>query len=131
MLDTITGLRAAGVPVAVVSNSLGDDCYRGYDLATLADVVVVSAEVGVRKPSRRIYALACELLGVEPTEALMVDDLQQNLDGAARLGTRGLLHSPTTPTARLLSDWFAAAPALRTAAADAAPTTMIRTTREE
>ncbi|MGV9478664.1 HAD family hydrolase [Gordonia aichiensis] len=45
----------------------------------------MSSEVGVRKPSRRIYALACERLGVDPAAAVMVDDLQQNLDGAARL----------------------------------------------
>lgn len=78
-------------------------------------------EVGVRKPSRRIYALACGLLGVEPTDALMLDDLQQSLDGAARLGIRGRLHSPTTPTAALLTDWFATAPGLATATANAAP----------
>ena len=37
MLAALAGLRAAGVPVAIVSNSLGDDCYRGYDLTALAE----------------------------------------------------------------------------------------------
>lgn len=107
MLDAIAGLRSRGVPVAIVSNSLGDDCYRGYDLAALADAVVISGEVGVRKPSRRIYALACAWLGVDAADTVLVDDLQHNLDGAARLGIRGLLHTPGAPTPARLDDWFA------------------------
>lgn len=98
MVDGLTALRAAGVPVALVTNQFGRDCYRGFDLEALADEVVVSTELGVRKPSRRIYAVACERLGVQPDEAVMVDDLQHNLDGAARLGIAGVLHTdaPTT-----------------------------------
>jgi putative hydrolase of the HAD superfamily len=80
------------VPVALVTNQFGQDCYEGFDLDALADVVVVSSQVGVRKPSRRIYATACERLGVAPADAVMVDDIQHNLDGAARLGIEGVLH---------------------------------------
>ncbi len=109
MLDAMRGLRARGVPVAIVSNSLGDDCYRGYDLAELADVVVASGEVGVRKPARRMYTIACERLGVAPEDTVMIDDLQQNLDGAARLGIRGLLHSDGAETVRVLDGWFSPA----------------------
>ncbi|WP_332873357.1 HAD family hydrolase [Nocardia aurea] len=65
--------------MAIVSNSLGDDCYRGFDLHAIADVVVISSEIGVRKPSRRIYEVACEQLDVEPAACLMIDDLDQNL----------------------------------------------------
>jgi putative hydrolase of the HAD superfamily len=92
MVDGLAALRAAGVPVALVTNQFGQDCYEGFDLDALADVVVVSSQVGVRKPSRRIYAIACERLGVTPTDAVMVDDIQHNLDGAARLGIEGVLH---------------------------------------
>jgi putative hydrolase of the HAD superfamily len=68
MLDALVALRAAGVPVALVTNALGRDCYDGFDLDALADVVVISSAVGVRKPSRRIYANACERLGVAPAD---------------------------------------------------------------
>ena len=102
----IEDLRAAGVPIALVSNAFGRDCYAGFDLDALADVVVISSEVGVRKPSRRIYAIACQRLGMDPRQAVMVDDLQQNLDGAARLGIAGVLHTDAADTRKQLSERF-------------------------
>jgi putative hydrolase of the HAD superfamily len=102
----VEGLRAAHVPIALVSNAFGRDCYAGFDLAALADVVVISSEIGIRKPSRKIYAIACERLGVDPQQAVMVDDLQQNLDGAARLGIAGILHTNAADTAKQLSGRF-------------------------
>lgn len=98
MVEGLTALRTAGVPVALVTNQFGRDCYRGFDLPALADEVVVSTELGVRKPSRRIYAVACERLGVAPEDAVMVDDIQHNLDGAARLGIAGVLHTSAQTT---------------------------------
>jgi putative hydrolase of the HAD superfamily len=102
----IEDLRSAGVPIALVSKAFGRDCYAKFDLNTLADVVVISSEVGVRKPSRRIYAIACERLGVAPEQAIMIDDLQQNLDGAARLGIAGVLHTEAADTRKQLDERF-------------------------
>jgi putative hydrolase of the HAD superfamily len=102
----IEDLRASGVPIALVSNAFGRDCYAGFDLDAHADVVVISSEVGIRKPSRRIYAIACERLGIDPRQAVMVDDLQQNLDGAARLGIAGVLHTDAADTGQQLSERF-------------------------
>src|ERR1700742_4409420 len=102
----IEDLRTAGVPIALVSNAFGRDCYAGFDLDALADAVVISSEVGIRKPSRKIYAIACERLGIDPHQAVMVDDLQQNLDGAARLGIAGVLHTDATDTRKQLSERF-------------------------
>ncbi len=102
----IEDLRAAGFPIALVSNAFGRNCYAGFDLDALADVVVISSEVGIRKPSRKIYAIACERLGIDPQRAVMVDDLQQNLDGAARLGIAGVLHTDAADTRAQLSERF-------------------------
>lgn len=106
MVRLVGDLRAAGHPVALVSNAFGRDCYAGFVLEDLADEVVISSEVGIRKPSRRIYAIACERLGVAPEDALMIDDLQQNLDGAARLGIAGVLHTDAETTRRQLESTF-------------------------
>lgn len=103
MLAALAEVRRAGVPVAIVSNALGSMLYDGVDLAEIADSAVISSEIGVRKPSRQIYRVACERLGVAPEVALMVDDLQQNLDGAARIGIRGILHTDTRTTIEALS----------------------------
>ncbi|NEB79157.1 HAD family phosphatase [Streptomyces sp. SID14478] len=106
MLALVARVRADGYRVGMLSNSLGDDCYAGYDLTALFDAVTVSGEIGVRKPSRRAYAVACERLGVRPEETVMVDDLEQNITAAARLGIAGVVHREARTTraelARLL-----------------------------
>jgi putative hydrolase of the HAD superfamily len=106
MLDAVAALRAAGLKTAMVTNSFGRDCYAGFDLDAIADVVVISGQVGIRKPSRRIYALACEQLGVAPEACVLVDDIQHNLDGAAKLGIAGVLHVDAAQTVRELDERF-------------------------
>lgn len=106
MLSAVARLRSDGVPVAIVSNAFGDDCYRGVDLDAIADTVVISSDVGVRKPSRRIYRIACERLGADPAACVMIDDLRHNLDGAERLGIRGLHHLNSTATVHRLAEIF-------------------------
>lgn len=98
MVDLVREVRAAGVPVALVSNSLGRECYAKVDLDELFDVTVISGRVGVRKPSREIYRISCERLGVDPRECVLVDDLEHNLVGAARLGIRGVHHRTAEET---------------------------------
>lgn len=56
------------------------------EVASLFDVVVASADVGVRKPEVRFYELACCRLGVEPSRAVFLDDLGVNLSPARRMG---------------------------------------------
>ncbi|HET9608264.1 MAG TPA: HAD-IA family hydrolase [Acidimicrobiales bacterium] len=50
------------------------------------DVIVESSRVGVRKPDPAIYRLACDELGVEPDEAVFLDDLGINLKPARAMG---------------------------------------------
>jgi putative hydrolase of the HAD superfamily len=50
------------------------------------DFVIESSVVGIRKPNPRIYQMACDRLGIEPSEALFIDDLGINLKPARALG---------------------------------------------
>jgi putative hydrolase of the HAD superfamily len=50
------------------------------------DQVIESSKVGVRKPDPRFYELACELLEIEPSEAVFLDDLGVNLKPAKAMG---------------------------------------------
>ena len=56
------------------------------DVLDLFDHVVESSRVGVRKPDRRFYEIACETAGVEPREVVFLDDLGVNLKPAAAMG---------------------------------------------
>ena len=50
------------------------------------DEIVESSVVGVRKPERRFYEIACERLGVDPQECVFLDDLGVNLKPARAMG---------------------------------------------
>ena len=106
MVDAVTKIKQAGVPVAIVSNSMGDRGYESFDMTQLADVIVISGEHGVRKPSRRLYQIACDGLGVDPPNCVMVDDVPRNLSGAARLGIRGVHHTNAADTIQQLNELF-------------------------
>jgi putative hydrolase of the HAD superfamily len=99
VLDLIRRVRAAGVPVGVLSNSWGTgeyDPYRGYDLEANFDAVVVSDQVGLRKPDPQIYIRTAAGIGVPPDECVFVDDTAANLPGAVELGM-AVVHFTSTP----------------------------------
>ena len=54
------------------------------------DLRVFSAEEGVRKPDPEIYVRALSRLGVAPAEAIFVDDLLKNVEGARQVGMHAL-----------------------------------------
>jgi putative hydrolase of the HAD superfamily len=60
---------------------VGHESVLGY-----FDVVVESSRAGCRKPDPHFYRIACELLAIEPTEAVFLDDLGINLKPARAMG---------------------------------------------
>ena len=89
--------HAAGVRTALVSNSWGVHRYPHELFDELFDGVVISAEEGIRKPSRRMYQLGAERAGVRADQCVFVDDLPFNLTPAEKLGMATIHHtSPET-----------------------------------
>ena len=65
----------------------GDDrAAQSARIMALFDVIVESSVEGVRKPQPRIYQIACERLGVAPSQAVFLDDLGINLKPARAMG---------------------------------------------
>lgn len=54
------------------------------------DVLVISAEARLAKPDPRIYHHALNALGVNPEEAVFVDDFSENIDACRKLGMKGV-----------------------------------------
>jgi putative hydrolase of the HAD superfamily len=104
MYDTIRALRGAGFGTALLSNSWGCDEYPRADFPALFDVVVISAEVGMRKPEERIFRHAAQALGLETQECVFIDDVQANIDAAVACGMTGVLHTEAAATAAALQD---------------------------
>jgi len=87
-------LRARGIRLAVVSNwdSRLRRILKDRGLAAYFDAVVISAEVGWRKPHAAIFRRALEALGVAPGEALHVgDSVGDDVEGARASGIRPVL----------------------------------------
>lgn len=80
-----------GVPTALLSNSWGNEYPREL-WAGMFDAVLISGEVGLRKPEPEIYLLAAERLGLSPDECVFVDDLKINVRGAVAVGMVGVHH---------------------------------------
>ncbi len=64
----------------------GDRGEHAAEVLELFDVVVESSTAGVRKPDQRFYEIACGLLGIEPQQAVFLDDLGVNLKPARAMG---------------------------------------------
>lgn len=85
-------LRAGGVRTALLSNSWGTDGYPTELLHRTFDVLVISGEVGLRKPDPAIFELTSSRLDVPLDECVFVDDHPANLAAAADLGMATVLH---------------------------------------
>jgi putative hydrolase of the HAD superfamily len=62
-----------------------------WQIADAFDHIVISAEVGVKKPDPRIFHLALDGLEVSPRETVFIDDFEENVKGASDLGIHTIL----------------------------------------
>ena len=102
MFDLVQDLKNAGVRVALLSNSWGNT-YPRDRIDAVFDLVVISAEVGMRKPNPDIFAHALDLLDVPPERVVFIDDAEPNTDAAARLGMHTVLHTDPEDTRKKLA----------------------------
>jgi epoxide hydrolase-like predicted phosphatase len=98
MLDAVRRAHAAGVRTGLVSNSWGTHRYPHELFDELFDGVVISGELGIRKPSRRMYELGAERAGVPAERCVYVDDLPFNLTPAEQLGMATVHHTSAETT---------------------------------
>jgi putative hydrolase of the HAD superfamily len=103
MIGAVRKARAAGVATGLITNSWGLGIYERAPM-DLFDATVISGDVGLHKPQPEIYRLACERLGVEPGDAVFVDDLRENVAGAEAVGMAAVLHRDSAATIAELED---------------------------
>lgn len=98
MVDAVRTARSSGVRTGLVSNSWGTTRYPRELLGELFDGIVISGEVGVRKPTLRIYELGAEAIELPPAACAFVDDLPFNLPPARELGMSAVHHTSAEQT---------------------------------
>jgi putative hydrolase of the HAD superfamily len=98
MVQAVRSARAAGVRTGLISNSWGTSRYPHELLQELFDGVVLSGEVGIRKPAARIYELGAQAIALAPSRCVFVDDLPFNLPPAQELGMATVHHTEPAGT---------------------------------
>lgn len=98
MNEVVRRAHRTGIRTALLSNSWGNSYPRdGWD--QMFDVVVISGEVGMRKPEPEIYLHVAQLLRLGPAECVFVDDLSVNVAAAVKVGMVGIHHRSYDDTA--------------------------------
>ncbi len=92
---TLETLRTRGLAIRIGSNfdARLRAIVRGLpDLAALSEALVISSEVGYRKPHPEFFQAVCDSFDLPPGRILCVgDDLENDVLGAERAGLCGLL----------------------------------------
>lgn len=98
MVAAVAAARRAGVKTGLISNSWGTSRYPRPLLEELFEGIVISGEVGMRKPNPRIYELGAQQIGLPPERCVFVDDLPFNLPPAQELGMATIHHTSPQET---------------------------------
>ena len=100
-------LRQAGYPLYALSNWSAETyprvCAR-FEFLGWFDQVLLSGEVGLRKPDPAIYRILLERVGRRAEECIFIDDTLENIHTAAELGFQVIhFHSPSQLRAALVA----------------------------
>jgi epoxide hydrolase-like predicted phosphatase len=109
MQAAVARARAQGIRTGLISNSWGTRRYDRELLARLFDGVVISGEIGIRKPTPEIYERGARAVELDPAECVFVDDLPFNLPPAAELGMTTVHHVDDRQTIAELERLFGVA----------------------
>jgi len=106
LLEFIKNLHP-GYKVGLLSNAwdnLRQTMHTRWNIDGLFDELVISAEVGMVKPNPRIFQLVLEKLGVQPAEAIFIDDMLVNVDAARQQGLAAIQFLNTQQTLASLQE---------------------------
>lgn len=106
MWEVVGRIHGHGVRTALLSNSWGVDGYPVERLESVFETLVISGEVGLRKPDPEIYRLTAKRLDLPADECVFIDDLDRNVEAAEQVGMLGIHHTDLTVTVEALEDAF-------------------------
>jgi epoxide hydrolase-like predicted phosphatase len=103
----LSGLKKQGFRLYYLSNfpkDVFDEIKSGYYFFKYFDGGIISSEVHVTKPHKRIYELLLEKYALNANECLFIDDLEPNIRAAELLGMKGLVTYGSAEISGVLSD---------------------------
>jgi FMN phosphatase YigB (HAD superfamily) len=105
----LAALLAPHYPLAIISNTNEAHIVHAeaaYSFFSLFPVRIYSHQVKTMKPRREIYQAALKALGgIDPQEALFIDDLETNILGAVELGWQTIHLRPEVDLRQALASY--------------------------
>jgi HAD superfamily hydrolase (TIGR01509 family) len=105
----LAALLAPHYPLAIISNTNEahiSHAEAAYSFFSLFPVRTYSHQVRTMKPKREIYELTLAALGgIDPQEALFIDDLETNVLGAVELGWQTIHLRPEVDLRQALASY--------------------------
>jgi putative hydrolase of the HAD superfamily len=101
MVALLRDIRGRAVPLAVLSttNAVDWPYVRKLEVTQLLESwntpFILSYEYGAIKPEAKLYTAALSALNSTPQDAVYVDDIQENVDAAVKLGMTGIVYNCT------------------------------------
>lgn len=93
-VSTLSNLKAQGFQLGIISNNMVEfvtPCLKFLGIGGLFDLVVISGEVGLGKPSPAIFKHAISMLRMDAAETAMVGDSPEaDIIGAAGAGMKSV-----------------------------------------
>lgn len=105
-LGILQGLAASDqLVMATVNNesrAMNEYRLQKFGLAEWLSAFFTSCYVGLRKPDRRIYQIALDVLRSDPEETVFIDDRAENAEAAASLGMHAIRYEGSAQLAAQL-----------------------------
>ena len=97
VMKIVSNLKQQGLKLAILSNTIEPHAKvnREKGIYSPFKVVILSYEVGIRKPDPKIYKITLNKLCVKAEEAVFVDDSDKNVEAAITLGIHGIVFKNT------------------------------------
>ncbi len=90
----VLGLKHKGYKVYILSN-YGEGsfkkCLPRFPFMNHVDGAVISYQTKMLKPEQGIYKFICDKYDINPQNAVFLDDLEENVEGARKFGLHGIV----------------------------------------
>lgn len=108
VIDLIKRQKAAGQRIALLSNDSPAliEKLRRLKIASLFDPLIVSAHIGVMKPEPAAYHAVLDEMDWNAGDAVFIDDMITNVQGARDVGMIGVLYKPDLDLAAALAPYL-------------------------
>ena len=104
LIEEIHKLRENYITVLLTNfpAHLNEFLETGWDVEVAFDHIIASCDVKLLKPDKRMYRLALDAIGCKPKEAVFIDDREENVAAARKMGMEGILFKSKMQTLKTL-----------------------------